>query len=83
LTNDLVRLGFGHHNRPNQNQVKSIIPEHVLNAEDVRHMMLKTMEMHLSLKTEGYRSSTYQTMNLLLKRQQYRGGVCRQLRLSG
>lgn len=44
-----------------------MIPEHALNAEDVRGMMLDTMEAHLSLKTEGYRSSTGQTMNLLLK----------------
>jgi hypothetical protein len=44
-----------------------MIPEHALNAEDVRAMMLDTMEQHLSLKTEGYRSSTHQTYNLLLK----------------
>jgi putative transposase len=45
----------------------NIIPEHHLNAEDVRGMMLDTMQKHLSLKTEGYRCSTGQTMNLLLK----------------
>lgn len=44
-----------------------MIPEHALNAEDVRQMMLNTMETHLSLKTEGYRCSTGQTFNLLLK----------------
>jgi hypothetical protein len=44
-----------------------MIPEYALNAEDVRGMMLDTMEKHLSLKTEGYRSSTEQTFNLLLK----------------
>jgi hypothetical protein len=44
-----------------------IIPENALQAEDVRGMMLEVMEGHLSLKTEGYRSSTQRTMNLLLK----------------
>ncbi|MDX1990750.1 MAG: hypothetical protein SF029_00075 [bacterium] len=44
-----------------------IIPENALQAEDVRGMMLEVMEGHLSLKTEGYRSSTHRTMNLLLK----------------
>jgi putative transposase len=44
-----------------------MIPENSLNAEDVRQMMLNTMEAHLSLRTDGYRSSTGQTMNLLLK----------------
>lgn len=44
-----------------------IIPEHRLNAEDVRQMMLTTMETHLTMKTEGYRATTEQTFNLLLK----------------
>lgn len=44
-----------------------MIPEYALNAEDVRAMMLNTMERHLSLKTEGYRCTTDQTFNLLLK----------------
>ena len=44
-----------------------MIPEHSLNAEDVRGMMLDSMEKHLSLRTEGYRSSTHQTFDLLLK----------------
>lgn len=44
-----------------------IIPEYALKAEDVRQMMLNTMEKHLSLKTEGYRCTTDQTFNLLLK----------------
>jgi putative transposase len=44
-----------------------MIPEHALNAEDVRQMMLNTLETHLTLKTEGYRCSTRQTFNLLLK----------------
>lgn len=44
-----------------------MIPEHALNAEDVRGMMLERMEKHLTLRTDGYRSSTQQTMNLLLK----------------
>lgn len=44
-----------------------MIPEYVLNAEDVRGMMLDVMEKHLSVKTEGYRSTTNETFNLLLK----------------
>jgi hypothetical protein len=44
-----------------------MIAEYALNAETVRQMMLNTMEAHLSLRTEGGRSSTRQTMNLLLK----------------
>lgn len=44
-----------------------MIPEYALNAEDVREMMLDVMERHLSLKTEGYRSTTYETFKLLLK----------------
>lgn len=44
-----------------------MIPENALNAEDVRGMMLDVMESHLSVKTEGYRSTTGQTFNLLLK----------------
>lgn len=44
-----------------------MIAEYTLNAEAVREMMVERMEKHLSLKTEGYRSSTEQTMNLLLK----------------
>jgi hypothetical protein len=44
-----------------------MIPEYSLNAEDVRAMMLNTMEAHLSLKTEGYRIRTNQTFDLLLK----------------
>jgi hypothetical protein len=44
-----------------------MIPEYALNAEDVRGMMLDRMERHLSLKTEGYRCTTEQTFNLLLK----------------
>lgn len=44
-----------------------MITEYTLNAEDVRRMMLEVLEKHLSLKTEGYRSRTGQTYNLLLK----------------
>lgn len=44
-----------------------MIPNYRLNAEDVHRMLLDRMEQHLSLKTEGYRSSTEQTFNLLLK----------------
>jgi hypothetical protein len=44
-----------------------VIPKNTLNAEDVRRMMLDVMGKHLSLKTEGYRSTTHETFNLLLK----------------
>jgi putative transposase len=44
-----------------------MIPEYALKAADVRQMMLETMETHLTVKTEGYRCSTAQTFNLLLK----------------
>ena len=44
-----------------------MIPENGLNAEDVLGMLLDRMEKHLSLKTEGYRSTTHETFNLLLK----------------
>ncbi|MBK8022980.1 MAG: hypothetical protein IPK19_16530 [Chloroflexi bacterium] len=44
-----------------------MIPEYALNAEDVRGMMLDVMEQHLKVKTEGYRSTTNETFNLLLK----------------
>ena len=44
-----------------------MIPENRLNAEDVRQMLLDALEKHLSLTTEGYRSSTRQTLDLLLK----------------
>src|SRR6266496_905719 len=44
-----------------------MIPEYALKAEDVREMMLKTMERDLTMKTEGYRCTTAQTFNLLLK----------------
>jgi len=44
-----------------------MIAEYTFNAEDVRAMMLNTMERHLSLKMEGYCSTTNETFNLLLK----------------
>ena len=44
-----------------------MLPKASLKAEDVRQMMVERMEKHLSVKTEGYRSSTEQTFNLLLK----------------
>jgi hypothetical protein len=44
-----------------------MIAEYALNAEHVRAMMLNTMERHLTVKTEGYRCTTDQTFNLLLK----------------
>jgi hypothetical protein len=43
------------------------MPENTLNAEDIRGMMLGVMERHPSMKTEGYRSITNETFNLLLK----------------
>lgn len=44
-----------------------MIPEYALKAEDVRLMMLNMLETHLTVKTEGYRCSTTQAFNLLLK----------------
>jgi putative transposase len=44
-----------------------MIPKNELNAEDIHGMMLEVMERHLSVRTEGYRSSTHETFNLLLK----------------
>lgn len=44
-----------------------MIPEHELKAEDVQRMMLKTVQSHLSLKTEGWRCTTEQTLNTLVK----------------
>jgi hypothetical protein len=44
-----------------------MIAEKTLKAEDVRQMMLSRMGKHLSLKTEGYRISTEQTFNVLIK----------------
>lgn len=43
------------------------IPEHELKAETLHQMMLETLQSHLSLKTEGYRCSTEQVLNVLLK----------------
>lgn len=43
------------------------IPEHELKAEDVHRMMLKTVQTHLSLKTEGWRCTTEQTLNVVVK----------------
>jgi hypothetical protein len=45
----------------------TIIPEYGLHAEDVRQAMLRTMQNHLSLKTEGYRCTTEMTLSVLLK----------------
>jgi len=44
-----------------------MIPKSALKAEDVRAIRLNTMVRHLSLKTEGYRSTTNEMFNLLLK----------------
>lgn len=43
------------------------IPEHELKAEEVHQMLLDTLQIHLSLKTEGYRCTTEQVFNVLLK----------------
>ncbi len=44
-----------------------MIPEYELKAEDVHHMLFKTMQTHLSLKTEGWRCTTEQTLNSLIR----------------
>jgi putative transposase len=44
-----------------------IIPENQLKAEDVHRMLLETLQTHLSLKTEGYRCTTEQVLNVLVK----------------
>lgn len=44
-----------------------MIAQETLDAEAVRGMMLDVMEKHLSVKTEGYRSRTHETFNLMLK----------------
>jgi len=43
------------------------IPEHELKAEVVHQMLMDTLQSHLSLKTEGYRCTTEQVFNVLLK----------------
>lgn len=45
----------------------TIILEYELHAEDVRQAMLKTLQDHLSLKTEGYACTTAMTLDVLLK----------------
>jgi hypothetical protein len=44
-----------------------MIPKYELKAEDLQQMVLTTAKNHLSLKTEGYRCSTEQTLNVLVK----------------
>lgn len=44
-----------------------IIPENELKAEAVHRMLLESLQTHLSLKTEGYRCTTEQVLNVLLK----------------
>lgn len=44
-----------------------MIPEHELKAEDVHQMMFQTLQTHLPLKTEGWRCTTEQTLNSLIK----------------
>lgn len=44
-----------------------MIPEYELKAEGVHQMMFKTVQTHLSLKTEGWRCTTEQTLNSLIK----------------
>ncbi len=44
-----------------------MILEYELTAEDVRQAVLKTLNEHLSLETEGYCCTTEMTLNVLLK----------------
>lgn len=44
-----------------------IIPKNELKAEEVHRTTLDMLQGHLSLKTEGYRCTTEQVLNLLLK----------------
>jgi hypothetical protein len=44
-----------------------MIPKHALTAKDIHEKMLRVMEQHLTLKTEGHRCRTQQTYDLLLK----------------
>jgi hypothetical protein len=44
-----------------------IIAKNELKAEEVHRMVLETLQSHLSLKTEGYRCSTEQVLNVVLK----------------
>lgn len=44
-----------------------IIPERELKAEEVHRMLLETLQTHLSLKTEGYRCTTEQVLNVVVK----------------
>jgi putative transposase len=44
-----------------------IIPENQLKAEEVHRMLLETLQTHLSLRMEGYRCTTEQVLNVLLK----------------
>lgn len=44
-----------------------MIPEYELKAEDVHRMMLQAVQPHLGLKTEGWRCTTDQTWNVLVK----------------
>jgi putative transposase len=44
-----------------------MIPKYELKAEDIQQIVVTTAENHLSLKTEGYRCSTKQTWNVLVK----------------
>jgi hypothetical protein len=43
------------------------IPKNELKAEDVHRTMLETLQSHLSLKTEGYRCTTEQVLNVVVK----------------
>lgn len=44
-----------------------IIPKKQLKAEDVHQMLLDKLHRHLSLKTEGYRCTTEQVLNVVVK----------------
>lgn len=43
------------------------IPQYELKAEAVHRLMLETLQHHLSLKMEGYRCTTEQVLNVLVK----------------
>lgn len=44
-----------------------MIAEYELTAEDVHRMMFETIQSHLSLRTEGWRCTTGETLNILVK----------------
>lgn len=67
MTKDLGQLEFGDYTDPKPNQVMKSIPEYELKAEVVHHILLETLQRHLSQKTEGYRCIRQQVLNVLVK----------------